>query len=72
LNDPIDQRDRFEEQTKLMERGDDEAMFIDMTFKSFRIWMPPTAGIGFRIDRICIVVNSPHTGCFLFPMMSRR
>src|ERR1035437_3666325 len=53
LNDPIEQRERFEEQTKLMERGDDEAMFIDQDFlRSLEYGMPPTAGIGIGIDRL--------------------
>jgi len=72
LNDPIDQRDRFEEQTKLMERGDDEAMFIDYDFlRALEYGMPPTAGIGFGIDRICmLLLNQPSIqDVLLFPMM---
>ena len=53
LNDPLDQRARFEEQVKLKERGDDEAMFIDYDFlRSLEYGMPPTAGIGIGIDKI--------------------
>jgi len=72
LNDPIDQRDRFEEQSKLMERGDHEAMFIDHDFlRALEYGMPPTAGIGFGIDRICmLLLNQPSIqDVLLFPMM---
>ena len=68
LNDPIDQRERFEEQSKLMERGDDEAMFVDYDFlRALEYGMPPTAGIGFGIDRLCmLIVNQPSIQDVLF------
>ena len=72
LNDPIDQRERFEEQMKLMERGDDEAMFIDHDFlRALEYGMPPTAGIGIGIDRLCMMMtNQPSIqDVLLFPQM---
>ncbi|RYY18997.1 MAG: lysine--tRNA ligase [Chitinophagaceae bacterium] len=72
LNDPIDQRDRFEEQVKLMERGDDEAMYIDYDFlRALEYGMPPTSGIGFGIDRIVMMMtNQPSIqDVLLFPQM---
>lgn len=72
LNDPLDQRERFEEQTKLMERGDDEAMFIDHDFlRALEYGMPPTSGIGFGVDRLCmLMLNQPSIqDVLLFPMM---
>lgn len=72
LNDPVDQRERFEEQIKLMERGDDEAMYIDHDFlRALEYGMPPTAGIGIGIDRICMLMtNQPSIqDVLLFPQM---
>ena len=68
LNDPIDQRKRFEEQLALMERGDDEAMFIDHDFlRALEYGMPPTAGIGIGIDRLCMMMlNQPSIQDVLF------
>ena len=68
LNDPIEQRERFEEQVKLMERGDDEAMFIDHDFlRALEYGMPPTSGIGFGIDRIAMLLtNQPSIQDVLF------
>lgn len=68
LNDPIDQRERFEEQVKLMERGDDEAMFIDHDFlRALEYGMPPTSGIGIGIDRLCMMMlNQPSIQDVLF------
>ncbi|HTL83324.1 MAG TPA: lysine--tRNA ligase [Bacteroidia bacterium] len=72
LNDPIDQRERFEEQLKLMERGDDEAMFIDNDFlRALEYGMPPTSGIGIGIDRLCMFLtnNVSIQDVLLFPQM---
>jgi lysyl-tRNA synthetase class 2 len=72
LNDPIDQRERFEEQLKLMQRGDDEAMYIDYDFlRALEYGMPPTSGIGFGIDRLCMLLtNQPSIqDVLLFPQM---
>jgi lysyl-tRNA synthetase, class II len=72
LNDPLEQKERFEEQSKLMERGDDEAMFIDHDFlRALEYGMPPTSGIGFGIDRlVMLMTNQPSIqDVLLFPQM---
>ena len=72
LNDPIDQRERFEEQVKLMERGDDEAMFIDHDFlRALEYGMPPTAGMGIGIDRLAMIMTNQHSiqDVLFFPQM---
>lgn len=72
LNDPIDQRERFEEQLKLAERGDDEAMAMDEDFlRSLEYGMPPTAGIGIGIDRLTMLMTNQTTiqEVLFFPQM---
>jgi lysyl-tRNA synthetase class 2 len=72
LNDPLEQRERFEEQSVLMDRGDVEAMFIDYDFlRALEYGMPPTSGIGFGIDRLAMLLtNQPSIqDVLLFPQM---
>ena len=72
LNDPIDQRERFESQAKLAERGDDEAMFIDQDFlRSLEFGMPPTSGVGIGIDRLVMMLTDQTSiqEVLLFPQM---
>lgn len=72
LNDPIDQRTRLEEQSKLADRGDDEAMFIDQDFlRALEYGMPPTSGIGIGIDRLTMFLtgNDSIQEVLLFPQM---
>ena len=72
LNDPIDQRQRFEEQMLLMGRGDDEAMFIDNDFlNALEYGMPPTSGIGIGVDRLAMLLTQQSTiqDVLLFPQL---
>ncbi|OOG19544.1 lysine--tRNA ligase [Sphingobacterium sp. CZ-UAM] len=72
LNDPIDQRERFEEQLKLSEKGDDEAMFIDQDFlRSLEYGMPPTSGLGIGMDRLIMFLtnNASIQEVLFFPQM---
>jgi len=72
LNDPIDQRERFEDQLKLSEKGDDEAMFIDQDFiRALEYGMPPTSGIGIGIDRLVMFMtnNASIQEVLFFPQM---
>lgn len=72
LNDPIDQRERFEEQSRLMERGDDEAMFIDYDFlRALEYGMPPNSGVGIGIDRLAMLMTNQHSiqDVLFFPQM---
>ncbi len=72
LNDPIDQRARFEEQAGLLERGDNEAMFIDQDFlRALEYGMPPTSGMGIGIDRLAMLMTNQASiqDVLLFPQM---
>ncbi|WP_313672501.1 lysine--tRNA ligase [Sphingobacterium multivorum] len=72
LNDPIDQRERFEDQLRLSEKGDDEAMFIDQDFlRSLEYGMPPTSGLGIGMDRLIMFLtdNASIQEVLFFPQM---
>ena len=72
LNDPIDQRERFEDQLKLAERGDEEAMVLDEDFlRALEYGMPPTSGLGIGIDRLTMMLTNQHSiqEVLFFPQM---
>ncbi len=72
LNDPIDQLGRFQDQLKLSEKGDDEAMFIDMDFvRSLEYGMPPTSGMGIGVDRLAMLMTDQQSiqEVLFFPQM---
>jgi lysyl-tRNA synthetase class 2 len=72
LNDPIDQRERFEEQLRLSEKGDDEAMYIDRDFlRALEYGMPPTSGMGIGMDRLVMLLTGQISiqEVLLFPQM---
>ncbi len=72
LNDPIDQRERFEEQLELGKRGDEEAMVLDEDFlRAIEFGMPPTSGLGIGIDRLCMIMTNQASiqDVLFFPQM---
>jgi lysyl-tRNA synthetase class 2 len=72
LNDPVDQLERFQEQLKLSEKGDDEAMFIDTDFvRALEYGMPPTSGMGIGVDRLVMMMTGQSSiqEVLLFPQM---
>jgi lysyl-tRNA synthetase class 2 len=72
LNDPIDQYERFQDQLRLKDKGDDEAMFIDMDFvRALEYGMPPTSGMGIGIDRLAMFMTNSQTiqDVLFFPQM---
>jgi lysyl-tRNA synthetase class 2 len=72
LNDPIDQMERFQDQLRLSEKGDDEAMFIDLDFiRALEYGMPPTSGMGIGIDRLTMLLTNQASiqDVLLFPQM---
>ena len=72
LNDPIDQYERFQDQLRLSQKGDDEAMFIDQDFvRALEYGMPPTSGIGIGIDRLVMLMTGQQAiqEVLFFPQM---
>jgi len=73
LNDPIDQRKRFEEQAKLREAGDKEAQMLDEGFlEALEYGMPPTAGFGISERLFAVLMNKPVRECVIFPLMRKK
>ncbi len=73
LNDPIDQRARFEEQMKLREKGDKEAQMLDEEFLiTLEYGMPPTAGFGISERLFAILMDKPVRECVIFPLMRKK
>ena len=73
LNDPIDQRKRFEEQQRLREKGDEEAQMYDKDFvEALEYGMPPTAGFGMSERFFAFLMDKPLRECVFFPLMRRK